>query len=201
MGLRQRLPRMPRGCSDIRTVCEPDGKPRLGPDGKPLELRTMLFPKSNATMIDVWSVMGLRGTSSDSYSVKDLFVPDDYSFLRASRTPTAASLARFIVSRCSTCSAWAFPAWRSALRARMLDDFIKLAMVKKPYASTTLLADNNVIQSQVGLSEARLQSSRAYVMETYRRLYQEVAQGRDLRLRCAWPTGSSLAMRSSRRAR
>src|SRR5262245_37861540 len=48
------------------TVCEPDGKPRLGAAGKPLELRTLLFPKSSATMIDVWNVLGLRGTSSNS---------------------------------------------------------------------------------------------------------------------------------------
>jgi alkylation response protein AidB-like acyl-CoA dehydrogenase len=60
---------------------------------------------------------------------------------------------------------------------RALDDFIKLALIKKPYAATALLCDNNVIQSQVGLSEARLQSSRTYVIETYRRLYQSVAQG------------------------
>jgi hypothetical protein len=40
-----------------------------------------------------------------------------------------------------------------------------------------LLCDNNTIQSQVGLSEARLQSSRIYVIETYRKLYEAVAQG------------------------
>src|SRR5687768_7864476 len=68
------------------TICEPDGRPQLGPDGKPLELRTMLFPKSSATMIDVWNVMGLNGTGSDSYSVKDLFVPADFSFTRESDT-------------------------------------------------------------------------------------------------------------------
>jgi hypothetical protein len=50
-------------------------------------------------------------------------------------------------------------------------------MTKKPYAATTLLADNNQIQSQVGLSEARLQSSRIYVIETFRKLYEAVEQG------------------------
>jgi alkylation response protein AidB-like acyl-CoA dehydrogenase len=158
------------------TVCEANGQPRLGPDGKRLDLRTLLFPKSSATMIDVWNVMGLKGTSSDSYSVKDLFVPDDYSFLRESdaerREPGA--LYRFSMFNMFGVG---FSGVALGIARRMLDDFIKLAMVKKPYASTTLLADNNVIQSQVGLSEARLQSSRAYVLETYRRLYREVAQG------------------------
>ena len=47
----------------------------LGPDGEPLRradggeiLRTLLFPKSRANMIDIWHVVGLRGTGSDRYS-------------------------------------------------------------------------------------------------------------------------------------
>ena len=64
------------------TICAPSGEPRLGPDGKPPDLLTVLFPKSSATMIDVWNVMGLKGTGSDNYSVQDLFVPANYSFTR-----------------------------------------------------------------------------------------------------------------------
>jgi alkylation response protein AidB-like acyl-CoA dehydrogenase len=60
---------------------------------------------------------------------------------------------------------------------RALDDFIKLAMSKKPYASPILLCDNHSIQAQVGLSEARLQSSRSYVIESYRKFDGAVAQG------------------------
>ena len=158
------------------TVCEPDGKPRLGPDGRPLELRTMLFPKSSATMIDVWNVIGLKGTSSDSYSVKDLFVPDDFSFTRESdaerREP--GPLYRFSMFNMFGVG---FSGVALGIARRVLDDFIKVALTKKPYGATTLLCDNNVIQSQVGLSEARLQSSRMYVIETYRKLYRDVAQG------------------------
>jgi hypothetical protein len=59
----------------------------------------------------------------------------------------------------------------------MLDDFIKLALTKKPYGATALLCDNNQIQSQVGLSEIRLQAARSFVLDTYRKHYQAVAQG------------------------
>jgi alkylation response protein AidB-like acyl-CoA dehydrogenase len=157
-------------------VLEPDGKPRLGPDGKPLELRTFVFPKSSAKMNDDWNVMGLKGTGSVSYSVADLFVPGDFSFTRESdedrREP--GPLYRFSMFNMFGVG---FSGVALGIARRALDDFIKLALVKKPYASPTLLADNNTIQSQVGLSEARLQSSRTYVIETYRRLYQSVAQG------------------------
>src|SRR5258705_5185840 len=46
--------------------------------GKPDD-RSFLFLRAEATIIDDWHVLGLRGTGSDSYSVKDLFVPDDHA--------------------------------------------------------------------------------------------------------------------------
>ena len=39
-------------------------------------MRTLLFPKASARFADIWHVIGLRGTGSDSYTVTDLFVPD-----------------------------------------------------------------------------------------------------------------------------
>jgi hypothetical protein len=42
-----------------------------------LEARDMLFPKSDATIIDAWHVRGLRGTGSHHFAVKDLFVPQE----------------------------------------------------------------------------------------------------------------------------
>ena len=139
------------------TVCERDGRPRLGPDGKPLEQRTMLFPKTSATMTDVWQVMGLKGTGSDNYSVRDLFVPEDYSFTRelaADRRETGP-LYRFSIFNMFGVG---FSAVALGIARTVLDDFIKLAKEKVPFTSTALLRDNDLIQSQVGLSEARLQA-------------------------------------------
>jgi len=53
---------------------EPDRSQRVNPGGRP-HVRTALFPKSKAEIIDNWQVIGLRGTGSDSYRVEDLFVP------------------------------------------------------------------------------------------------------------------------------
>src|SRR6476619_7901817 len=62
-------------------VVEADGKPRRKADGSP-EIRTILFPVTSATMYDVWDVIGLRGTGTDSYSVENLFIPDRFAALR-----------------------------------------------------------------------------------------------------------------------
>ena len=158
------------------TVCEPDGAPRLAADGKPLELLSLIFPKSSAQMNDDWNVMGLKGTGSVSYSVNDLFVPEDFSFTRDTDADRreGGPLYRFSMFNMFGVG---FSGVALGIARRALDDFIKLAMAKKPYAAATVLSDNNTIQSQVGLSEARLQSSRLYVIETYRRLYRAVEQG------------------------
>src|SRR5215212_7930540 len=62
-------------------VVEADGTPRRKPDGSP-EIRTILFPAASATLYDVWDVIGLRGTGTDSYSVDDLFIPEKFAALR-----------------------------------------------------------------------------------------------------------------------
>jgi alkylation response protein AidB-like acyl-CoA dehydrogenase len=74
----------------------------------------------------------------------------------------------------------AFSAVALGIARKVLDDFIKLAKEKVPFTSTALLRDNGQIQSQVGLSEVRLQASRTYVLETFRRLYAQVASGGSL---------------------
>src|SRR5260221_13557386 len=61
-------------------VVEADGTPRKKTDGSP-EIRTILFPMSSATMYDVWDVIGLKGTGTDSYSVENLFIPDKFAAL------------------------------------------------------------------------------------------------------------------------
>src|SRR5882757_9235418 len=62
-------------------VVEADGTPRLKSNGAP-EVRTILFPVTSATMYDVWDVIGLNGTGTDSYSVDNLFIPEKFAALR-----------------------------------------------------------------------------------------------------------------------
>src|SRR6202163_1125049 len=53
-------------------VLEPDGALRLNRFGRPT-VRTLLFPASDATLLDTWRTIGLCGTASDSYCVNDVF--------------------------------------------------------------------------------------------------------------------------------
>ncbi|MGV9857860.1 3-hydroxy-9,10-secoandrosta-1,3,5(10)-triene-9,17-dione monooxygenase oxygenase subunit [Gordonia sp. NPDC003425] len=44
-------------------------------DGKPVDFVSFLIPRSDYTIKDVWNVVGLRGTGSNTLEVKDVFVP------------------------------------------------------------------------------------------------------------------------------
>ena len=64
----------PAGSAAMSRCSSPTARPRLLPNGRQ-QVRTMVFPKSEARIIDNWQVMGLRGTGSDSYAHEDYFVP------------------------------------------------------------------------------------------------------------------------------
>jgi hypothetical protein len=49
-------------------------------------VRTLLFPASEATLLDTWRTIGLCGTASDSYCVNDAFVSEAFSTTREDPT-------------------------------------------------------------------------------------------------------------------
>jgi 3-hydroxy-9,10-secoandrosta-1,3,5(10)-triene-9,17-dione monooxygenase len=45
-------------------------------DGRPVDFRTFLLPRSDYAIEDVWDTIGLRGTGSNDILVDDVFVPE-----------------------------------------------------------------------------------------------------------------------------
>jgi alkylation response protein AidB-like acyl-CoA dehydrogenase len=158
------------------TICEPDGTPRLGPNGKPIEQRTMFFPKSQATITDTWQVIGLRGTGSDDYAVTDLFVPEAHTFTRESDADRreAGPLYKFSIFNLFGIG---FCAVALGIARTVLNDFIAVAKSKKAHSSGKLLAENNLVQTEVGRAEAKLGAARAYVLDGYAQLYEQASNG------------------------
>jgi alkylation response protein AidB-like acyl-CoA dehydrogenase len=156
-------------------VCEADGTPRIGPDGKAVE-RTMLFPKASATVADVWQVVGLKGTGSDDYSVRDVFVPTDYAFTRESAADRRehGPLYRFSIFNMFGIG---FAGVALGIARVSLDTFITLAREKTPFGSGRLLRDSAVIQSQIGLAETKLRSARAFLLGTVQELWDAASNG------------------------
>jgi 3-hydroxy-9,10-secoandrosta-1,3,5(10)-triene-9,17-dione monooxygenase len=47
----------------------------IGPEGKPVDFLTVLIPRSDYAIDDVWNVVGLCGTGSNDIVIEDKFVP------------------------------------------------------------------------------------------------------------------------------
>jgi alkylation response protein AidB-like acyl-CoA dehydrogenase len=153
-------------------VFERDGKQRMNPDGRP-EVRTVLFPKSSATITDIWQVVGLRGTGSDRYAIADLFIPDEHTFTRdRGGWREAGPLYRHSMVYLH---AIAFAAVALGLGRATLDAFIELAKHKRPTRGSfgQPLRQNNAVQYRIGLAEAQLRGARAYLHAATRAGWEE----------------------------
>jgi len=156
--------------------------------------RTMLFPRSSASVQeDSWNVVGLRGTGSDTYSVTDLYVPAEYSIIaratgRDQQQPADApieaeperreqgTLYRFTATNVYQCG---FAAVGLGIARATLDAFTALAKKKTPTGGQLALRDDHWIQSRIALSEAKLGSARAWLLQTLRDMRDEcTAAGR-----------------------
>jgi alkylation response protein AidB-like acyl-CoA dehydrogenase len=71
----------------------------------------------------------------------------------------------------------AFCAVALGIARSVLTDFIVLAKGKTPHSQIQLLANNNFVQINIGLSDARLGAARAYVLDYYAQLYEQAAAG------------------------
>ena len=149
-------------------VVEPDGSLRLNRWGRPT-IRTWLFPAAEAALLDNWNPIGLRGTASESYTVKDLFVPEELSGTREDPTLRRAP-GRLYAFPQQTLYSVGIASVALGIARGMLDAFVELAARKTPRGAGRL-ADNAVIQAEVARSEAKLGAARSYLVDTVRDIY------------------------------
>src|SRR5712671_1568945 len=154
-------------------VVEADGSLRKKKDGSP-EIRTILFPVTSATMYDVWDVIGLKGTGTDSYSVENLFIPEKFTALRDD--PTAVR-EKGPLYRLTTNMVFGlgFAAVSVGLARATLDAAVDLARSKTP-AGLKTMRENNAVQGAIGRNEASLRAARAYLYATATEVWRDLTR-------------------------
>lgn len=137
-------------------------RPRVGPTGKP-DVQLVLFPATEAEVIDTWSVSGLRATGSHDTAVDGLAVPAGRSASLITDSPRESgplyafpAFGLLAVSIAAVCLGTA----RGAL-----DDLAELAGSKTPTLSTRKLAERPATQERVARAEAQVRAARALLYE------------------------------------
>ena len=158
-------------------VFEADGRPRLRADGRPAE-RTALLRREQARVHDVWSVMGLQGTGSDSYEVADFFVPDEVTLDREDLDARRQGGAVYRFPG-SLVYAGAFGGVMLGIARGTLSDLVALAASKTPRGAASSLRDAPVFQTELARLEARFRAARAYHLQTLTDVWTAVRDGGD----------------------
>jgi indole-3-acetate monooxygenase len=156
-----------------------EGQPHLLPDGQP-DVRMMIFPAAASTIIDTWSVSGLRGTGSHDIAVTDVFVPQRRSVSLITDTPRQPG------------PLYAFPVFgllalgiagvALGMARGAIDTLLSLATDKTPTGSRRLLSERAVVQMYIAQAEALLRAARAFLFETVAAVWESAVAGGQITL-------------------
>lgn len=172
-------------------IVEANGSARLKPNGAP-EVRTILFPVTSATTYDVWDVIGLNGTGTDSYSVENLFIPERFAALRDEPTARREDGPLYKLST-YTLFGLGFAAVSLGVARATLDAAIDLARGKES-VGIKAMRENSAVQAQIGRIEGNLRAARAYLYATVTEVWRDLTRTREttdeqriaLRLAATW---------------
>jgi alkylation response protein AidB-like acyl-CoA dehydrogenase len=154
-------------------IANADGTPRKNADGSP-EMCTILFPLASAVMHDVWQAIGLAGTGTDSYEVKDLFIPDRFAVFRDVPSALREPGPLYRLPTGSTFSL-GFAAVSLGVARATLDAAIALARAKHQSLAASAMRDNQAVQGLIGRTEADLRAARAYLYATANAMWRDLS--------------------------
>jgi indole-3-acetate monooxygenase len=149
-------------------------KPVLTATGAP-KTRIMWLPAERITIIDTWDVIGLRGTGSHDFAVRDVFVPQTHTSSLADAPHESGPL---YIPRLFLTWVWTATVANALGIARgAMNAFVEMATTKASTSSPTLLRDRALVQARTAEAEAILSAARSYVRGTVAETWRLVTAG------------------------
>ena len=141
------------------------------------EVRTLLVPKKEVCLVDVWQVSGLRGTGSFSFEADDIFVPSARTF-SPSDTPREDGPLYVIPMVLLFAGGFATVAMGAARAG--LDAAIDIAGGEASTPDRSALRDRSTTQRRIGEAEAVWHSARAFLHESTSRVWESACKNHSL---------------------
>ena len=155
-----------------------DGEPTFFPGTKYPHMRIFIVPIAEAEFKDNWDVLGLRASGSVDYSIRDAFVPEEYTHLLSANRPyLGGDLYRLGILGLATIG---HTGVSLGIARRMLDEISALA--NAPSGRPTPLSNRGggeAFQLQYGQAEARLHAARAFAYDIWGKIQVTLADGSD----------------------
>ncbi len=132
------------------------------------------FDRRDVEVIETWDTLGMRGSGSHDFAVKDVFLPDA-RLLTLTRAPREGGLTyRFPLFGLL---ALGVSAVATGIARTALDEVRTLATTKRPMGSKRTLAERELVQVDVSRAELELAAARALVRETLTAIEARVVGG------------------------
>jgi alkylation response protein AidB-like acyl-CoA dehydrogenase len=144
-----------------------------------IPMRHFVVPRESVTVLDTWHVGGLRGTGSTDFTIDDLFVPNERSFLMFAGERFSAAE---IFGLPSTFFGVALATVALGIARGAIEAFVELATAKRPMMSSRCLNERPSAQYDVAKAEALVESSRDYLFEGVRQMWAKVVARENVEL-------------------
>lgn len=143
------------------------------------ETRFFIIPVPEVEFVENWDVLGLRGTGSIDYSLRDKFVEARYSYPSLSTEPaTGGSVYRVGIGNFASIN---HGAWALGITRRLLDELQRY--VQDRASAPNSLATSTGFQEQYGAAELRLRSAQALLYSTWEQIEERIAGGEEIGVR------------------
>jgi alkylation response protein AidB-like acyl-CoA dehydrogenase len=142
------------------------------------------MPSKDCEVIDTWHTLGMQSTDSGDVAANDVFVPSHLVYpLAPEFQPNdhfTGPLFKYAAIGASIASLIAPVALAVARNA--IEELRGLAEKKVPFGSMSSLSMKGSVQRKIGMAEALVQSSRAYLHQTIETTWKKVMLGEKLKL-------------------
>ena len=140
------------------------------------EPRIFVLPVGQATLIDNWDVMGLRGTGSIDYTIDSVFVPEAYTHFAVTETPRrgGAVYTIGIAGFATICHA----GWACGIGRRVLDEVAAYVRTRGGRAGTQAASESFL--EEYAKAEGIYRAGRALVYETWHDVERTLESGERL---------------------
>jgi indole-3-acetate monooxygenase len=178
-------------------LTDADG-PVKAEDGTPVTVIAFFSPES-ATFLDTWHTLGLRATGSVNFTVNDLRVPRDHTFVLGPWEMTEGPFAAPLYRMGLIIDAVRIAQVGVGIAQGALEEFISLASGKTPAYTATLTADRATVQERVARAQALIQAARHTLSATVASAWESVQDGPRITGQSCVPMGlaASFALESS----
>jgi alkylation response protein AidB-like acyl-CoA dehydrogenase len=147
-------------------------------DGVPV-VRGFAMNAKDVNILDTWHTFGMRATDSNDIEANDVFVPEHRSFIL---------MPGFQPNQYYHSPLYQFPAIGAgiaclispvaiAVAGNAINELKSLAGRKVPFGSMVSMCEKGTVQRKLGLAEALVQSSRAYLHETISGTWKTLQSG------------------------